>query len=233
MALTGNLADLSIADLVQIHCQAGSVARLSAWHSGQQIDLYFAGGEVVHASGAGLQGEQAVYALFGWDDGTFEVVQNVAAPQQSITIPWSALVLEGFRLKDEAPAPAPAPPPPNPLHQALHDIAAGTSFDGLILLSRDGLVLAAELPGKLDPTRTGAVAAGLLSLSGRSVAQLSRGDLLQTLVQGSNGNLIITQAGPHAALLALADPAINLGLAFLEARESAQALADLVQPPQR
>ena len=230
MALTGNLSDLGVADLIQLHCQSGAQALLTVQHNGRRMELYFSGGEVVHAQGLGLEGEPAAYALLLWDEGTFEVAQNVAAPAQTIQLPWSALVLEGMRRKDElgAQPPEAAPdvlPAADPLEQVLQDLAARTSFQGLVAVSRDGVVLASVLPGGLEASRAGAVAAGLLSLSGRSVGQLGRGELQQTLVQGSQGNLIITQAGPKAVLLALSAVELNLGMAFLEARESAQALA--------
>ncbi len=225
MALTGYLSDLSAADLIQLHCQSASQARLAVNSNGRQVEVYFSNGEVVHAQGEGLQGEEAAYALLAWDEGAFEVQQGTPPPALTIHMPWSALILEGLRRKDEMGDVLQAAPPPDPLHQALQAAAAETSFQGMVLVSRDGVVLAAVLPGGFDVTRTGAIAAGLLSLSGRSVGQLGRGDLLQTLIQGSNGNLIITQSGTTAALLALAPADLNLGMAFLEARESAEALA--------
>ena len=80
----------------------------------------------------------------------------------------------------------------------------------------------------MDQARVGAVAAGVLSLSGRSVGQLARGELQQTVIQGTGGNIIITYAGDKAALVALADTSLNLGMAFLEARESAHKVAEVL-----
>ncbi len=74
----------------------------------------------------------------------------------------------------------------------------------------------------------GAVAASILSLSGRSVGQLARGDLQQTLIQGSGGNVIITHAGKNAAFVALTGKDVNLGMAFLEAREGAETVAGIL-----
>lgn len=232
MALTGNLTDLSIADLIQLHCQSGTQARLVAQNAGRRMELYFSDGEVVHAAGMGLEGEAAAYALLLWDEGTFEVTQNIPAQAHSIHLPWSALVLEGLRRKDEQqglPQDALASIPlVNPVEKVLQDLAVQTSFQGLVAVSRDGVVLASALPVGMDSIRAGAVAAGLLNLAGRSVGQLGRGELQQTLIQGSQGNLIITQAGSQAVLLALSAPELNLGMAFLEARESAQSLAQIL-----
>ncbi|MEW5870859.1 MAG: DUF4388 domain-containing protein [Chloroflexota bacterium] len=235
MALTGNLSDLGIAELIQLHCQSGSRARLLVRHAGQQMELYFADGEVVHAQGQGLQAEEAAYALLAWEQGDFEVQQGVEPPAHTIRLPWSALVLEGLRRKDEseaAPAAGPVPLPADPLEQILRDLAAHSSFQGMMVVGRDGAALATSLPPELDPSRATNIVAGLFNLSSRSTAQLARGDFLQTLIQGAAGNLIITQAGPQALLLALADLDTNLGLAFLDARESAQAVAQALDARQ-
>lgn len=115
------------------------------------------------------------------------------------------------------------------LAQALRNlINNSTDIQGVAVISLDGLVISAELPGKMDQARVGAVAAGVLSLSGRSVTQLSRGELLQTLIQGTDGNVIITYAGKNAVFVALTGYGVNLGMAFLEAREGAQRVAEIL-----
>jgi hypothetical protein len=228
MTLKGNLTDVSLADLIQLQCQSGATACLRVQGQAQTAELYVTGGELVHAQAGDLQGEEVVYQLLAWQSGAFEVEQGVSAPAQTIQMPWSMLVMEGLRRLDEGmtvvePQPNPAPVA-NPLETAVQLLATRSSFEGLLVVSRAGAVLAAVLPSGLEQNRVGAVAAGLLGLADRSVQQLARGSLQQTLVQGTQGNIIITQAGPGAALVALADPALNLGLAFLEARESAQTL---------
>lgn len=228
MALTGSLSDLGVAELIQLHCQSTSLARLVVRQAGKQLELYFADGEVVHAQGSGLQAEEAVYALLAWEQGNFEVQQGLEPPERTIRLPWSALVLEGLRRKDEseaAQAAEPATLPADLLEQTLQDLAARSSFQGMMVIGRDGAALATSLPAEMDPSRATNIVAGLFNLSSRSTAQLARGDFLQTLIQGAAGYLIITQAGPQAVLLALVSLDTNLGMAFLDARESAQAVA--------
>lgn len=98
-------------------------------------------------------------------------------------------------------------------------------ISGVAIVSMDGLIMAADLPTTVDQARVGAVAAAILSLSGRSVGQLKRGDLQQTTIQGTEGNIIITQAGPNAVLVGLTGHGVNLGMVFLEIRECAVAIA--------
>jgi len=230
MALKGDLTDISIADLIQLHCQSGVQARLYAWRQGEELVVYFAEGEVVHAQLGEIVGEEAVYHLLRWPDGSFAVEQGAAAPQRSIHLPWSALVMEGLRQVDERGMLVDAPPPAveDPLGAALRRLSERSSFVGLVLLRRDGALLAAELPATLDRARVGAVAAGILNLSARSVGQLDCGVLQQTLVQGSIGSVVLTPVGAEAILVALADPAVNLGMTFFEARQGVETLEQVL-----
>jgi len=115
------------------------------------------------------------------------------------------------------------------LAQTLRQIVSNsTDVRGVAIISLDGLVISANLPSDMDQTRVGAVAASILNLSGRSVMQLARGEFQQTLIQGTEGNVILTYAGKNATFVALTDKGVNLGMAFLEAREGAQRVAEVL-----
>jgi hypothetical protein len=246
MALEGNLTDIHAADLIQLNCQSGARARLNVQRADAEIILYFDGGEVVHAQAGGVQGAEAVYELLTWETGTFAVEPNVESPARSIGIPWSALIMEGMKRLDERQQErkertesmttrqeveemAETKSRGELLEEALRNIVEhSTDIQGVAVISMDGLIISAVLPSKMEQMRVGAVAAGILSLSGRSVGQLGRGDLQQTLVQGTDGNVIITHAGKNAALVALTGSNINLGMAFLETQEGVQTVTDIL-----
>lgn len=101
-------------------------------------------------------------------------------------------------------------------------------INGVAVISMDGLVIAAELPPRRDQARVGAVAASILNLANRSIGQLVEGQLMQTLIQGTEGNIIITYAGKNAVFVALTVKDVNLGMAFLEVQEGAQAVAAIL-----
>lgn len=236
MALKGSLADLSIADLIQLHCQSGTRAMLTAQNDAEEvIVVYFDDGELVHAKLGATQGEEAIFALLTWETGTFEVEQGQAAPARTINAPWSALIMEGLRRLDEQRNSSTQKKEQGAmagetrrdrLAKILRNlIDTSGDISGVAIVSMDGLIMAADLPSTVDQARVGAVAAAILSLSGRSVGQLKRGDLQQTTIQGTEGYILITQAGPNAVLVALTGQGVNLGMVFLEVRECAAAVA--------
>ncbi len=238
MALRGNLTDIQLADLIQLHCQSAAQARMVVLQGEETAELYFDGGEVVHAQLGELQGAEAVYKLLSWQNGSFEIEQNIAPPTRSIQTPWSALLIEGLRRLDEQRKQnqekeivdmSETKTRSQRLHETLHSIVENSSdIQGVAIISLDALILGSALPAGTEQMRVGAVAASILNLSGRSVAQLGRGELQQTLLQGTNGYVIITPAGKNAAFVALTGTNVNLGMAFLEVREGAQAVANIL-----
>ncbi len=102
MPLTGTLKDLSLASLVQVQCSEQAHAQLTLTRNGHTGTLVFANGELVAASADDKLGEQAVYELLTWDDGNFRVDHDSTSVTRNVQLPWSAILLEGLRLADEA-----------------------------------------------------------------------------------------------------------------------------------
>ena len=88
--------------------------------------------------------------------------------------------------------------------------------------------MASRLPTELENNRVGAVSAGVFSLGERSISQLERGEFNQILAQGTQGNVIVTDAGPKAAFVALTTQNTNLGMIFFEAREGAERITQIL-----
>ncbi len=244
MALKGNLTDMNVSDLIQVQCNTGERAALVVRRDGREGTIYFDAGEVIHAVCSDLEGEAAVYELLTWGEGTFEVVPGVRPALATITGPWSALIMEGLRRYDERRAAQAsrsrvdtrkerglmaAETRRQRLARTLRElIDTSGDVNGVAIVSLDGLIMAADLPASVEQARVGAVAAAILNLSGRSVKQLSHGDLQQTTIQGTSGYIILTQAGPNAVLVALTGQGVNLGMVFLEVRECAAKVAEIL-----
>ncbi len=98
-------------------------------------------------------------------------------------------------------------------------------IEGAALVSTDGLVMSSVLPGGTDEDRVSAMAAALLSLGERTAQELARGELEQVYVKGSNGYVILMQAGTDGVLEAIAGPQAKIGMVLLEMKRASQSIA--------
>lgn len=71
MGIKGNLGDMAIAELIQNNCLERKTAQLSIEHSGQQAILYFNDGNIVHANLGQEVGEEVIYEILRWNEGSF------------------------------------------------------------------------------------------------------------------------------------------------------------------
>ncbi len=103
-----------------------------------------------------------------------------------------------------------------------------TDIEASGVVSNDGLMMAAQLPNGMDEDRIGAMTAAMLSLGGRTVEELERGELEQVLVKGKNGYILMTHAGEEAVVTVVTKPDAKLGLIFLDVRRAAENLSKIV-----
>jgi hypothetical protein len=91
---------VSLADLIQMECLAGSklVVRVT---SGPKVGyLYFRGGAVVHAVTATALGEAAAMEMLAWTGGTFEPTDREWS-KDTISTNWQTLLLRAAQIRDE------------------------------------------------------------------------------------------------------------------------------------
>ncbi|NDY41781.1 response regulator [Dissulfurirhabdus thermomarina] len=97
---SGWLQELSLADVVQLACLEGGERVLIVRHGDQEGEIYFAGGEIVHAAYSGGTGQDAFFDILSWPSGSFWFRPGVA-PERSIDAPWNFMLIEALRLADE------------------------------------------------------------------------------------------------------------------------------------
>ncbi|KAB2881572.1 DUF4388 domain-containing protein [bacterium] len=102
MALVGNLKDLKLANIVQLNCLEKNEALFTLDLRQKVGKIYFAEGNIVHATFGNSEGEEAVHQILKIKEGPFKVENDVPPPKRTITTPWSNLLLEGLRIIDEA-----------------------------------------------------------------------------------------------------------------------------------
>jgi predicted regulator of Ras-like GTPase activity (Roadblock/LC7/MglB family) len=102
-------------------------------------------------------------------------------------------------------------------------------FEGAVLVSLDGLVMGEAWPGEdQSGFDVGAVATRAFELSDRTTETLERGNLEKLILMGSDGNMIITRAGPHALFVVLLKPQAKVGMASYEAARISRQVAQIL-----
>lgn len=115
MALTGELSDLSLAELIEFFCNQRKTGRIEVKYPIAPASFYLQSGAVVHAEIGSLRGIEAVYFSLTQANASFTFNSAVEPPTQSINQPWTSVVLEGLRRMDEGIAPSiPVPNQPAP-----------------------------------------------------------------------------------------------------------------------
>ena len=102
MELRGNLRDFGLPDIIQLVAFGRKTGVLRVDSESGGAALYFHDGSVVHADSPGLEGEPAVFSLFGIPDGEFRFQSDVSAPRRTISMDPTNLVMEAARLLDES-----------------------------------------------------------------------------------------------------------------------------------
>src|SRR5229473_7711782 len=106
MALTGELSDLSLAELIEFFCNQRKTGRLKVVYPIGPGYFYLQAGSVVHARIGVLRGIEAVYCALTLPNASFTFSPAFEPPEHSINQPWTSVVLEGLRRMDEGIQPA-------------------------------------------------------------------------------------------------------------------------------
>jgi hypothetical protein len=101
MAIQGEFRDGGLTSIVQMMCLEGCSLGLFVERSGDEGAIFFELGEIVHATMGRTDGEEAVYQMLSWSEGTFSTNEQAAAPRHTIKTSWDSLLLEGQYRLDE------------------------------------------------------------------------------------------------------------------------------------
>jgi hypothetical protein len=155
MALTGELSDLSLAELIEFFCNQRKTGRLKVVYTSGPGYFYLQAGSVVHARIGVLRGIEAVYYALTLPNASFTFSPAFEAPEHTINQPWTSVVLEGLRRMDEGVAPRTPFPEPKQLHEdeskvALEPVSADGVVDHIAEDQPDVKYAAADFPS--DPS---------------------------------------------------------------------------------
>ena len=105
MALTGQLSDMSLAELIEFFCNQRKTGRLKIDYQRGHSVFFIREGELVDAKVGSLSGVDAVYFSLTLPNAAFDFSPDVQASRRTINEKWTQVVLEGLRRLDEGMAP--------------------------------------------------------------------------------------------------------------------------------
>ncbi|MDT5158138.1 MAG: hypothetical protein QOC61_1387 [Acidobacteriota bacterium] len=108
MALTGQLSDMSLAELIEFFCNQRKTGRLKIDYQRGHSVFFIKEGELVDAKVGALSGSEAVYFSLTLPNAAFDFSPDVLSSRRTINDTWTQVVLEGLRRLDEGLSPTEA-----------------------------------------------------------------------------------------------------------------------------
>ena len=98
----GSLEDMSLVDLIQTMELGRKTGIIYLYKGGMIGKIYFSEGKVINAILGDVVGEEAIYRMFLWSEGTFKIeFRDVSGIEETINSTTQAIIMEGMRRLDE------------------------------------------------------------------------------------------------------------------------------------
>lgn len=101
MSFQGSLNELPLADIVQLVAVSGKTGMFSMTRASEKGYVYLQNGQITHAKVGDVEGDDAIYALSLWNQGSFQFSPGVESDAHTITRSNTNLLLEAARRSDE------------------------------------------------------------------------------------------------------------------------------------
>ncbi|MEQ8167926.1 MAG: roadblock/LC7 domain-containing protein [Candidatus Eremiobacterota bacterium] len=112
------------------------------------------------------------------------------------------------------------------MENILNKLNQTSEIVGSLIVGRDGLVIASNVPEGVNAELIGAMVAGVFTSAESSMEELRQGEVQTVMIEGEKGKVILCDAG--AILVVLLDEVTNLGLVRLEVKEAVNKLKELL-----
>ena len=97
------------------------------------------------------------------------------------------------------------------------------------VVSRDGLIIVADLPEDVNEETVAAMSATLVGTAEQVCSELKSGIFQRAIVEGKEGKIISIGAGPFAILVCIASPESKLGLVLMEMSRAAEEIKKIIK----
>jgi len=99
--MSGRLSEMNLIDLLQSLEMGQKTCSLTITHEAESCRMFFSEGQINHAEFGSVAGDEAVYRVAGWADGSFQIDFNARSDKHTTTQSTQGLLMEALRLLDE------------------------------------------------------------------------------------------------------------------------------------
>src|SRR3990167_3214926 len=99
--IRGRLSEMNIIDLLQSLELGQKTCLLTISHDGEACLMFFSEVQIHHAELGSVAGDEAVYRVARWADGSFQIDFNARSDKKTTTQSTQGLLMEALRLLDE------------------------------------------------------------------------------------------------------------------------------------
>jgi len=113
------------------------------------------------------------------------------------------------------------------LNSILAELKESGDVESSLVIRRDGLILASDLP-QTDSRNISSLVAALLSTSESTSMELKRGAMQELVVESEKGKIVLVSAGKLAVLVSLVKKEGNLGFVLISMERAAKKIENII-----
>jgi len=114
------------------------------------------------------------------------------------------------------------------LEKVLTDLRRTGDIEASAIVSRDGLLMASDIPESVHAETFAAMSATMLGAAETAVAELKKGIPDRLIIESKEGKVITIGAGPKVLLVVLTAPEAGLGLILVEMERATDKLKGML-----
>ncbi len=114
------------------------------------------------------------------------------------------------------------------LEAILHDLKRAGEVEASAVVSRDGLLIASDIPRGVHAETFAAMTATMLGAAETATSELKKGIAERVIVESKDGKVITCGAGPKALLVVMTSPRVGLGLVLVEMTKAIDKVKGLI-----
>ncbi len=115
------------------------------------------------------------------------------------------------------------------LSEVLRTLKDVGDIDGAAIATRDGLLIASELPSDVNAQTFAAMSATMFGAAETAISELKKGKVRKVISEAEDCKLVAVDAGPSATVVALVKPNANLGLILMEIIKTANMTKEIMK----